>query len=93
MLAQLLRWWVLTASIVSFAAYGYDKVVARADVGHRRVPERVLHGIDLAGGSLGGLAARMVFRHKTAKPSFYTVSWTILSLQVVAGIVLGVMSG
>jgi uncharacterized membrane protein YsdA (DUF1294 family) len=81
MLRQILAWWVAGASIVSFVAYGVDKAIAKAVAGGRRIPERVLHGIDIAGGSLGGLAARSIFRHKTAKPAFYMISWVILALQ------------
>lgn len=59
------------ASVVTFAAYGWDK---RAAASHReRVPEVVLHALALAGGFAGGWLGRSLFRHKTRKPSFTLV--------------------
>jgi uncharacterized membrane protein YsdA (DUF1294 family) len=63
--------WLLTLSIVTFIAYGYDK--AQAKGGGSRIPEIVLHGLALAGGFLGGWLGRVVFRHKTQKASFTVV--------------------
>jgi uncharacterized membrane protein YsdA (DUF1294 family) len=60
--------WLLAMSIVTFAAYGFDKQRAVSDGG--RVPELVLHGLALAGGVAGGWAGRAVFRHKTLQTSF-----------------------
>ena len=63
--------WLLTLSVVTFNAYGYDKAQAKA--GGVRIPEIVLHGLALAGGFLGGWVGRAVFRHKTRKVSFTIV--------------------
>src|SRR4051812_37350769 len=43
--------WLVAVNLVAFAYYGYDKSCARAS--SRRVPELVLHGLALAGGSFG----------------------------------------
>ena len=63
--------WLLTLSVVTFIAYGYDKAQAKA--GGSRIPEIVLHGLALAGGFLGGWLGRAIFRHKTRKASFTIV--------------------
>jgi uncharacterized membrane protein YsdA (DUF1294 family) len=70
-------------SIVTFFLYGYDKRQAR--VGGGRVPEVVLHTAALLGGTPGGLAGQLVFRHKTQKRSFRIVFGVIVLIQI-AGI-------
>lgn len=54
---------LLLINIVSFALYGSDKV--RAHRHEERIPERVLLGIALLGGSLGAGLGMWIFRHKT----------------------------
>lgn len=72
-----------TMSVISFLAYRADK--RRAEAGHRRVPETMLHLADLLGGWPGGLVAQHRFRHKTAKGSFQVPFWiTVLVYQYVA---------
>jgi uncharacterized membrane protein YsdA (DUF1294 family) len=63
--------WILAMSVVTFAAYGFDK--QRAVNGGGRVPELVLHALALAGGFAGGWAGRAIFRHKTLHTSFTVV--------------------
>ena len=60
--------WVVGASLATLAAFGWDKSAARR--GATRVPERVLLGLSLVGGSPGALVAMPLFRHKTVKGSF-----------------------
>jgi uncharacterized membrane protein YsdA (DUF1294 family) len=45
------------------------------------VPEVVLHGLALAGGSPAALLAMRLFRHKTAKSGFRFVFWVIVAAQ------------
>jgi uncharacterized membrane protein YsdA (DUF1294 family) len=78
--APLLACWLVSVNAVAFGYYGYDK--ARAKAARTRVPEVVLHGIALAGGTLGAYAGMRVFRHKTIKGSFRVVFWLIAVLQV-----------
>jgi uncharacterized membrane protein YsdA (DUF1294 family) len=73
--------WLFGVNLTAFGYYGYDKWCARG--GRRRAPEVVLHGLALAGGSLGAWLAMRVFRHKTVKGGFRFVFWTIVVLQVV----------
>jgi uncharacterized membrane protein YsdA (DUF1294 family) len=73
-LILLLKWdwlicWLISISIVTFGAYGYDKSIAGNDK-RMRVPERVLLLLALAGGSVAAWIAMKVFHHKTIKGSF-----------------------
>jgi uncharacterized membrane protein YsdA (DUF1294 family) len=71
--------WLLAINVVALGYYGYDK--ARAGARGRRVPELVLHGLVLAGGTLGGYLGMRLFRHKTIKGEFRIVFWVIAVLQ------------
>lgn len=59
--------------------FGYDKFAAGH--GFLRVPERVLHGFVLFGGTPGGYLAQRWFRHKVAKTPFRQVFWALAALQ------------
>lgn len=73
--------WIGLMSAVTFALTAWDK--ARARSGQRRIPEARLLGMGLCGGSPGLLAAMLLFRHKTAKPSFLLAVAGIIVLQLV----------
>lgn len=78
--------YLLVASLSSYIAYLVDKSRSKRD--RRRIPEKTLHLIDLAGGWPGGLAAQKTLRHKTMKRSFQIKYWitVVLHLAIVAGI-------
>ncbi len=59
--------WLLL-NLIAFALFGLDKRKAKGRRG--RIPEVLLFIIALAGGSMGGLMAMSLFRHKTQKPLF-----------------------
>lgn len=65
----------------TFLCFGYDKQLARKN--KWRIPERTLFFLVLVGGTIGGLGAMQVFRHKTNKTSFMLVVYGILILQLV----------
>jgi len=65
--------WLIAINIVTFVAFGYDKAVAPK--GTLRVPETILLGLTLLGGSVGAVIARPLFRHKTQKLSFRLIFW------------------
>lgn len=74
--------WIGYLAGINFAAlslYGYDKAVAGGT--RTRVPEAVLHGTALLGGSPAAFAAQLLFRHKTVKPSFQLVFRAIVAAQ------------
>jgi uncharacterized membrane protein YsdA (DUF1294 family) len=72
--------WLLAINLSAFGYYGYDK--ARARAGRRRIPELVLHGLVVAGGTFGGYLGMRLFRHKTIKGTFQIVFWWIVALQL-----------
>jgi uncharacterized membrane protein YsdA (DUF1294 family) len=76
----LLACWLVAVNAVALGYYGYDK--ARAKASRSRVPEVVLHGLALAGGTVGAYAGMRLFRHKTIKGSFRVLFWVIAGLQV-----------
>lgn len=73
---------VVALSGLSFAAYGIDK--RRSSNGGRRVRERTLHLMALAGGWPGALLGQRMFRHKTKKVSFLVGFWLTVILHFVA---------
>lgn len=75
--------WLVTINGVTFAVYGWDKHRAKVIEG-RRVPELVLHGLALIGGTIGAIGAMLAFRHKTRKPSFLIPFAAIVVLQIAA---------
>lgn len=65
---RFLGYYLAVINFTAWVAYGLDKGRARA--GKWRIPERTLLLLALAGGSLGALAAMLMFRHKTKKAKF-----------------------
>jgi uncharacterized membrane protein YsdA (DUF1294 family) len=73
-------------NVVTILLYGYDKYAAV--YGGPRTPERLLHGIAIAGGTPGAYAAQQLFRHKTIKGSFRSrfLVIAIIQLAVIAAL-------
>jgi uncharacterized membrane protein YsdA (DUF1294 family) len=78
--APYLAAWLVSVNVVAFGYYGFDK--ARARSSSSRVPEVVLHGLSVAGGSIGAYAGMQTFRHKTVKGTFRIVFWFIVVCQI-----------
>jgi len=74
--------YLASINVVTIAYYGHDKLMAQHR--GRRVPELVLHGLAIAGGSLGAFAGMKLFRHKTLKGTFRVVFWSIVAVQLAA---------
>ena len=72
--------WLTGINVATFVLYGYDKAVAG---GGRRVPETVLHGAELLGGTPAAFVAQRLFHHKTVKGSYQRRFWLIVAVQVV----------
>lgn len=72
--------WVLALSLVTFLTFGYDKAISGTK--RTRVPESVLLALVFLGGTLGGVAGMVVFRHKTAKGSFQFKLLLVVAVQV-----------
>jgi uncharacterized membrane protein YsdA (DUF1294 family) len=72
--------WLVAITLVTFLVYGYDKLVAGS--GRTRVPEAVLLALTFAGGTLGALLGRWLFRHKTRKTGFRIRFWLVVAVQI-----------
>jgi uncharacterized membrane protein YsdA (DUF1294 family) len=90
-LVILLFWWLnlplllsyfLSISSITFFFYGFDK--SRAGKNQGRVPEIILHGLALAGGTPGAFLGQLVFHHKTQKLKFRIIFILIFLLQIAA---------
>ena len=71
---------LLAVNAVTFLVYGWDKLCARKD--WWRIPERVLLGLALLGGSLGAMLGMKAFRHKTKHRKFTILVPIFLVLQI-----------
>ena len=71
-------------NMINFLLFGYDKLQAKR--GGWRIPEKVLLGLSLVGGGIGGLAGMLVFRHKTRKNVFWLA--TIVGIGILIYLVL-----
>lgn len=67
-------------NFINFLLFGYDKFQAKR--GGWRIPERVLLGLSLFGGGIGGLAGMLVFRHKTRKSIFFIATIVGIGLLI-----------
>lgn len=74
-------YYLIGINLLTFLLYGLDKAKARR--GAWRIPEKVLLGCGLLGGTLGALAGMKLFRHKTRHWYFIAMNTAALLLQVV----------
>jgi uncharacterized membrane protein YsdA (DUF1294 family)/cold shock CspA family protein len=77
---QLFLWWYVGASLVTYLAYGYDKIAAKDR--SWRTAEGTLHWMSLLGGWPGALVGQQQFRHKTKKQSFRFLFWITVLVNV-----------
>ena len=69
-------------NLLAFILYGADK--SRARKGRWRIPEKMLLGIAVIGGSVGAFFGMHIFHHKTRHWYFRYGLPVILALQAVA---------
>jgi uncharacterized membrane protein YsdA (DUF1294 family) len=67
-------------NFLNFLLFGYDKFQAKR--GGWRISEKVLLGLSLFGGGLGGLAGMLVFRHKTRKNILWIVTIVGIGMMI-----------
>ena len=72
--------WLVGINVATWPVYAWDK--RRAGVEGRRVPEVVLLGLALVGGSPAAIAAMIGLHHKTRKAAFLVPFACVLALQV-----------
>lgn len=70
----------ISASLVTFIAYGWDKRAAKKQ--GWRVSELKLHLLSVAGGWPGALLAQQWLRHKSAKSRFKFILWLTISINL-----------
>ena len=78
---QIFLAYMLAVNVGTYWLYGRDK--KRAKRQERRIPEKVLIMLAIAGGSIGAYIGMGVFRHKIRKPRFYIGIPLIILLQIV----------
>ena len=78
--------YLLGVNGTTFLLYGYDKAAAKNN--GLRVPEKVLHGAEILGGTPAGFIGQRVYHHKSSKTSYQVTFWIIVAVQVV---LLGVL--
>lgn len=71
--------WLVAVNLAAASAYAWDK--RRAVRGGRRVPEAVLLGLALLGGSPAAALAMGLLRHKTRKVPFLVAFAVVLLVQ------------
>ena len=74
----------LIINIVSFLLFGLDKSLAKQRMW--RIPESVLLGISLLGGSFGAYAGMHVCSHKTRKAAFRLGIPVIIIVQLLCAV-------
>ena len=88
-MSPLLIGWLFVINLATAAAYASDKLAARR--GDRRIRERTLWLLCLAGGFVGAWIVFLGMRHKTRKQSFWivqsiaTVAWLAIIVVVLTG--------
>ena len=86
-MSPLLIGWLFVINLATAAAYASDKLAARR--GDRRIRERTLWLLCLAGGFVGAWIVFFGMRHKTLHQSFWVVQsaasvlWVVLIVAVV----------
>lgn len=78
--------YLIVVNCVTFFVYGADK--KKAEQGKWRVPELILIGLAVIGGSLGAYAGMKVFHHKTRKYVFVGLVPVLLVAHTAAVIYL-----
>ena len=78
--AQLIIFYLVAINVVTFLLYGIDKFKAQRS--RWRIPEAVLLGLAVVGGSIGAWLGMMVWRHKTQHKKFKYGIPLILALQI-----------
>ncbi len=83
--------WLLIINLITATAYARDKRAARRSA--RRIPERTLFSLNLAGGVIGAWLIFFGMRHKTRHASFWAVqaACTALHLGLMGVLVVGMV--
>lgn len=80
--------WLIVINVVTAIAYAYDKLAAPR--GGRRVRERTLWLLCLAGGVLGAWIVFLGMRHKTRHQTFWAVQIAATVVWLIVVLVIGI---
>jgi len=67
-------------NLISFVMFFVDKQKAKRD--KWRIEEKTLHLTSFLGGTLGSIAAMLLFHHKTRKPAFVAITGIALIANI-----------
>ncbi|MDW5298881.1 MAG: DUF1294 domain-containing protein [Sedimentibacter sp.] len=67
-------------NLISFVMFFVDKQKAKRD--KWRIEEKTLHLTSFLGGTLGSIAAMLLFHHKTRKPGFVAITGIALIANI-----------
>ena len=76
-----IMFYLLIMNLISFALFFSDKQKSKRD--KWRIKESTLHFVSFMGGTLGSIAAMILFHHKTKKPKFVIITIIALLFNVV----------
>jgi len=76
-----IMFYLLIMNLISFALFFADKQKSKRD--KWRIKESTLHLVSFMGGTLGSIAAMILFHHKTKKPKFVIITIIALIFNVV----------
>ena len=80
---------IITLQILPFLIYGIDKLFAK--LGFFRIPEKALLATTFFFGIIGSIAAMLIFKHKTRKPSFRHNFTVIALVRIIVLVSLGLI--
>ena len=68
--------YLIIMNLLSGILFAYDKHAAIKN--HRRIPERTLHILEIAGGVFSVFLLMYIIHHKNRKFRYYGVTWVVL---------------
>lgn len=72
--------YLITINLISILTFSMDKSQAKNN--KRRVPEKILHLMELLGGVFGIMVFMYVIHHKSSKWQYYIISYIILIIWI-----------
>ncbi len=79
---EYIYWYLIIINIIAFIYFGLDKHASLNS--KQRISESFLHLLEALGGIFAILLAFHIFRHKRGKFRYYSISYIILFLWVLA---------
>lgn len=74
-------YYLIVINLLSGILFAYDK---RAAINNRRrIPEKILHQLEMIGGVFANFLLMYVLRHKNKKVSYWVVTWIVLVAWIV----------